>query len=152
MCTTPRQMLCDSVCVALKPWTCMTECPSKLKYGFHLSLWIVVSCLFSLFFSTPCSSYTTSHCFYSSLKSVFLLLVVDLSVFFFGWNGFWLDGDSNDRWPSMMKWLVCPPRTWTGPPYTVYIEAVLAGTSLIGALSLLALLSCFCTHLGGRVQ
>lgn len=156
MCSALRQMLSGSVCVAIKTWTCMTECTSKLKIwtpSFPV-LFLVYSCSSFSLFAPLIRLHTVSI---SSSKSVFLLLVVNLSVF--GWNGCWLDGDDdgNDRWPSPTDEIACLPSSdlnWTSLYIYIYIyiEAVLAGTSLIGALSLLALLSCFYTHLGGRVQ
>lgn len=100
------RLLYGSVRVALKTWTCMTECTSKLKYKSHFSLWTVC------FLSTLLLR--SLLLFYLLLEVSFsLFLVVNLSVSF-GWNGFWLDGDGDgfDRWSSVMSLL-----TWTGPPY-----------------------------------
>lgn len=70
MCSALRQMLSGSVCVAIKTWTCMTECTSKLKYGLHLSLFCFLSILalllhsllllydFTLFLSPPRSQFS----------------------------------------------------------------------------------------------
>lgn len=60
---------------------------------------VLFSCLF---LSTLSSSYTTSRCFYPSSKSVFLSLVVNLSVFLAGMASDWMVMALIDD-PSVMK-------------------------------------------------
>lgn len=108
------RLLCGSVRVALKTWTCMNECTSKLKYNFHFSLWTV--CFLS-------------NLLLRSLLLFYLLLEVSFPCFWLLICPFLLAGMASD-WMAMVMALIDDPQWWVCSPeldLRMYIEAVLGG-------------------------